>query len=864
MTVNTKQLQPYLDDGCDLIPIHVWNKQIKGKERGKTPVDFDWPSRTYTKETINKAIKSGRNMGFRIGAFDLVVDMDPRNYDGVNVEEMIAELFGYFDMDEMLADNRSVKTGGGGYHIYYTLPEDVDYMQFVEVLDDYPGVEFKRKGRQVLCAGSKHPSGNYYKWITIQAPRVAPIGVIETITRTNKRKENDYVSGAGALTGPQLDEMILSKLDPEAYQSNDEWFPLLCGAHHATNGDGIEEFVEWSTSDSFYGDCETEIRSRWESLWEKPVSVTIGTLIRALEKTGEDSSGVKAALDFAHTSVLDEEDAFDEDEMSDFDIGKVADDIDTDDLYAEADLEGMGVEGAAMKMAKTMSTNSTDEDIMKCLRLIKAADVIETNRATEELVARKVMSRTAIAKLLKSLDSKLADDMGRLLAEKTLKNIFNNAKHLMLPPNGQIYSYGGKYWSEMSEEFLGKILTQVYDKIKAKMDITVQENSLILQSANIIKRLVATHRDRLHTHTMLKGIINCSNGELHITPGGGHELRPHSYRSGLLNCLDVQYNPAADCPLFIETLEEIFANYPDTQGIIRHLGEMLGYCIQPNKDIASWWLFRGPGGDGKSTILAVLGGILGDSQIKMTTKVLSMGEDSGSSNHTSANLVGKLNVVIEELPAGYLLKDAGLKMLGETTKMEANPKFGRQFSFMYCGALIMCSNGYPATRDLSHGMQRRANIIPFNRQFTLTGEADRGRVQKILGNKEEMSGVLNFMLEGLQRLRDRGDFKIPNSCAEAKLEWSGESNHTVRFVRDALKKVDAADAPRASVPLKDVYLSYSGWCLSNAIKPKGKNTIKNELVSLGYVVRPGGANVVKVFNVELIDLEFDEFDVEDL
>ena len=119
MTVNTKQLQPYLDDGCDLIPIHVWNKQIKGKERGKTPVDFDWPSRTYTKETINKAIKSGRNMGFRIGAFDLVVDMDPRNYDGVNVEEMIAELFGYFDMDEMLADNRSVKTGGGGYHIYY-------------------------------------------------------------------------------------------------------------------------------------------------------------------------------------------------------------------------------------------------------------------------------------------------------------------------------------------------------------------------------------------------------------------------------------------------------------------------------------------------------------------------------------------------------------------------------------------------------------------------------------------------------------------------------------------------------------------------------------------------------------------------
>ena len=860
MAIKAEQVQVYIDNGADLIPIHVWNKKIKGKERGKTPVDFDWTTRTYTPKQIKDTIRKGFNIGYRIGADDLIVDFDPRNYSGEPIEELIPELFGYFDMEEMLEDNMSVQTGSGGYHVYFKLPDECDYKLLKEILECYPGIEFKRKGRQVLCAGCKHPNGKYYKWVTKRKPRIIPQNVIDTISRLVKPKNADYSSGAGSLTGPQLYDLILANLNIEDYASNDTWFPLLCGAHHATDGEGIEEFVEWSLEDSFYSGDENTIRQRWDSLSEKDNNITIGTLIHELEKHGEDSANLKAVLTFSESVLddLDSEDDFDADDMDDFDIGNVDDDIDVDDVYDDKP-EDAGVDGAAVKMCRRVSPESNNEDIMKCMRLIKAANNLEQEQAIAILVSNKVLGKASIKRMLKDLDAKLLDDMGRILAEKMLKNVFNKGRHIMVPPNGIVYSYGGKYWSEMSDDFLGKIITQVWDKIKVKIDVPAQENTLVNQALSITRRLVATHKDKLHTTGAPKGIINCSNGELHILPNGGHTLHPHNYRSGLLSCLKVAYTPGADCPLFKRTLEDIFSNFKDGPDIIRHVGELLGYAAQPDKNIASWWLFRGPGGDGKSTILSILGGILGDAQIKTTTKMLSLNEDNGSNNHTTASLVGKLNLVIEELPAGYLLKDAGLKMLSESTKMSANPKHGREFSFMYSGTLIMCSNGFPATRDLSHGMQRRANIIPFNKQFTLDGKEDLHRVSNILNDKMEMSGVLNFMLEGLQRLRDRGRFLVPVSCKEAKDEWSGEANHAIRFMREALIKTkDSTDR----VTLKEVYESYLVWCVNSHLKPKGRNTLKNDLAAMGFPIISGGGNAVRIYMIKLKPVRSEEFDIE--
>ena len=876
MSYEKEQLTPYYNLSSDLIPINVWNKMVKGKPRGKTPVHNDWTIREYNRDpdTYESWISKGYNLGYRISDNELVLDMDPRNYEGEDCEQLIADLFGYFDWDELIDNNMTVRTGGGGYHVYFLLPEVdgelVDCKLLKETLEEYPGVEFKRKGRQVLCAGSKHPSGKYYLWVNTHSKRTPiPPTVLSKIQYERPEKKNtDYTSGQGCLTGSQLDSLILSKLDPEDYPTNDTWFPILCGAHHATDGQGIEEFLEWSMEDTFFSEDENTIRARWESLWGKENSTTIGSLIRQLDNKGEDSSGVKAVLAFSNQPELD---GIDEDESEEalliHEAREVAGEIDVDDMYNTPHGEA-GVEGAALEAANELRPNSPQEDIMKCLRLIKAANSFESTKAQELLVEKKILKQASINKMLKELEAKIADDLALMLSQKTLEKTFNNGKHLTCPPSGLLYVYNKTHWRQLSDEFLAKLIQNVLHQLKSKMKIETQELSLINQAVKLSRIQVATLTDRLHSTELPASVVNCKNGELWLNRDGSHTLRPHNYRTYLHSCLNVEYDPSAKCPLFMDTINDIFSDFLDGDDIVRHIAEIFGYMVQPYKNIASWFLFRGPGGDGKSTLLKILGGILNDAQLFTNVNLLGSGSSNGS-NHNTTALVGALSIVIEELPANYLLKDEGVKLFSENTKMQCNPKGATEFPFMYAGGLIMCSNGFPATRDLSHGMVRRANIIPFSRQYTK--EDDKGdthedidRAYDILSNPEEMSGILNFLLEGLQRVRNRGKFQVPDTCAIAKEEWLGQANNVVRFTKECLQYT--GNASHCMGELSSLYgVIYYAWCEDNGIEEKlrkKKQQFMKDLESLGFIVKRGAGNVVKVYGGKLMD-EGEEFSSED-
>src|SRR5690606_8498460 len=116
-------------------------------------------------------------------------------------------------------------------------------------LDAYPGVEFKAHGRQVVAPGSIHPeTGRPY------ASRVpdplderadAPEGLLDLIRRPVGASDAE----PGILAPDDLAE-LLALLDPTEFASNDLWFPVMAASHHATAGDGLEEFLAWSAGDS--------------------------------------------------------------------------------------------------------------------------------------------------------------------------------------------------------------------------------------------------------------------------------------------------------------------------------------------------------------------------------------------------------------------------------------------------------------------------------------------------------------------------------------------------------------------------------------------------------------------------------------
>ncbi|MPS28830.1 MAG: hypothetical protein E2576_11955 [Alcaligenaceae bacterium] len=284
--------------GLTLIPLHRWDaKDAKGRPRGKTPRDGAWQARDYdSREVLEQAARDGRNVGVRLPADWLVLDVDPRNFS--EGRDSLAELVADTGLDLSTAPH--TMTGSGGHHYWFRKHADV---QVLDSLDAYQGVEFKSAGRQVVAPGSIHPNGNKYRWDDFAPePEEAPY-LPDALLRLIRRSPRAHgeAAGFGELTPEMLAE-TLEQIDPEDFKDHDTWRDLMMACHHATGGEGRQEFIDWSTQDADYQDDAWIIGRRWDSLHAtagkggRPITVKL--LHKVVQAGGGEVARAKPEDDF--------------------------------------------------------------------------------------------------------------------------------------------------------------------------------------------------------------------------------------------------------------------------------------------------------------------------------------------------------------------------------------------------------------------------------------------------------------------------------------------------------------------------------------------------------------------------------------
>ncbi len=255
---------PSFDDAEFLA--RVGHVLIPLREGSKAPRDRDWPNRQYDAvAVIAEARARSGNLGVRLGPRDLVLDVDPRNGGEASLRALVADAG--LDLDRY----PYVATGGGGHHYYLRKREGVNT---VGRLPQYPGIDFKKQGGQVVAPGSMHPeTGRRYEsefWMlgpdeTPEAP--ATLLELLRVRRVTKPAGTGDADRWGEITPEQL-AAALAELPPDDYGegTHDDWFQLMCASHHATAGAGREEFIAWSTQAAGYSDHAERIGLRWDSL----------------------------------------------------------------------------------------------------------------------------------------------------------------------------------------------------------------------------------------------------------------------------------------------------------------------------------------------------------------------------------------------------------------------------------------------------------------------------------------------------------------------------------------------------------------------------------------------------------------------
>ncbi len=276
------QLEAYRGTGHELIPLHAPNSNdARGRKIGKAPYK-GWP--TVEPLTVDEAIArmgSGENVGVRLRSTDLVIDVDPRNFQAA--DNPVSRL--QSDLGIRLSDFPEVVTGSGGKHFYMSMPAG---LSVCETLVEYPGIEFKVRGRQVVAAGSVHPDTlKPYLWDDFAEPLATAGAAPDALLDLIRRPESPKLVHPGDVTPDQLAQM-LEGLDPANFREQAGWFELMCACHHATGGDGRDEFVSWSISDPNYADHGAIVARRWDSLHADGNGrrVTVRSLYKRLADAG--------------------------------------------------------------------------------------------------------------------------------------------------------------------------------------------------------------------------------------------------------------------------------------------------------------------------------------------------------------------------------------------------------------------------------------------------------------------------------------------------------------------------------------------------------------------------------------------------
>jgi len=225
----------------------------------------------------------------------------------------------------------------------------------------------------------------------------------------------------------------------------------------------------------------------------------------------------------------------------------------------------------------------------------------------------------------------------------------------------------------------------------------------------------------------------------------------------------------------------------------------------------------GDGANGKSTFLNLLAKFLGEDNFTTLSLYLIT-----SRIFAVAGLYGKLANIAPDISADELKRTGTLKALTGGDRIRGEKKFQDEFHFYSYAKLSFSANQAPISPDQSRAFFRRCMLIGFPNKFE-GDDCDPTILQKIT-MEDEMSGFLNWALEGLYRLTKNNKFTKSPTTEELQLEYEALSDPVTAFISHCTGlESDAFETKDA------VYNAYFQFCRGRGFSPTMPNTFAKKL-----------------------------------
>lgn len=330
---------------------------------------------------------------------------------------------------------------------------------------------------------------------------------------------------------------------------------------------------------------------------------------------------------------------------------------------------------------------------------------------------------------------------------------------------GSIYKYAGDHYEELDPKKHAAALIQW---LALKQYVTLRDlrevdshvmASLITESPGPLPAWAGTPRDGRWL-AFKNGILDLTS----LLETGTTKVVGHTPEWFSTVVLPYPFDPKATCPTFLRCLNDWFPGEQDTQDLVQ---EMAGYILWPELPHHGGFFLDGKGANGKSTLINLLQQMVGPSNYSC------LALEEFSRNFALNATIDKLVNFASEMDPGAKLPMGTLKRFTGGDELTIDRKYQKQITFKATCKLVVAWNEKPVIKDTSDGFWRRMRMIPFLQQFKEGRNAD-----PLLGQKlqAELSGILNWAVEGLRRLQKNGGFTVSKAGKAATENFRDQSD----------------------------------------------------------------------------------------
>ncbi len=455
-----------------------------------------------------------------------------------------------------------------------------------------------------------------------------------------------------------------------------------------------------------------------------------------------------------------------------------------------------------------------DMPVLNCIERRIRNEIINEERKkfkTEEF-DNTIITNQVLSHILKK-DMRLATEtMVRhiLSTEKIYSTRDDDGSEMWIYRDGIYVPDGRSYVKETCRLILG-------DNFKSSI---LNEVILKIESDTYIEQEELFQNEDLNKVAIDNGILN-----LHE-----RELEPFSPEYKFFNKLPVAYNPEYKCPNILKHFKEVLKSEED----LPVLQELFGFLLYREYKVEKAFMFTGSGRNGKGKSLELMKRFLGINNCS-NIPIQEFERDS----FAKGELFNKLANLGGDLSATALKETGDFKSLTGRDLISAARKFKTRVNFTNYAKLIFCANELPKTSDQSLAFFNRWVMLDFPYTFMSQKEidclsnddkllvklADKDIINK-MSTPSELSGLLNWALDGLERLLMKGDFSYSISTQQVKDSWLRKSNSVTAFLLSEVVESESKMIKKGT--LMEEYFAY---CRKHKVMPKGPKEFKEVLMT---------------------------------